>query len=63
MLYTLCILFPSEAQVTMPKFFSDNMVLQRDKPIHIWGHSSVNEKIEVHFKGQNKKTTATGNGS
>lgn len=63
MLYTLCILFPSGAQVTMPKFFSDNMVLQRDKPIHIWGHSSTNEKIEVYFKGQNKKTTATDNGN
>ena len=63
MLYTFCILFPSEAQITMPKFFSDNMVLQRDKPIHIWGRSSANEKIEISFKGQNKKTTATGNGS
>lgn len=63
MLYTLCILFPSQAQITMPKFFSDNMILQRDKPIHLWGHASVNEKIEVIFKGQNKTTTATDKGS
>lgn len=63
MLYTLCILFPSQAQITMPKFFSDNMILQRDKPIHLWGYASVNEKIEVIFKGQNKTTTATDKGS
>lgn len=63
MLYTLCILFPSQAQITMPKFFSDNMILQRDKPIHLWGYASVNEKIEIIFKGQNKTTTATDKGS
>lgn len=62
-IYMLCVCLFSQAQITMPKLFSDNMVLQRDKPIHIWGQARANEKIEISFKGQNKKTTATGNGS
>ncbi|PWS29561.1 sialate O-acetylesterase [Pedobacter yonginense] len=32
------------------------MVLQRDKPINIWGFASPNEKIEVSFAGQKKQT-------
>lgn len=25
------------AEIKLPRFFSDNMVLQRDKPIKVWG--------------------------
>ena len=33
----------------MPKFFSDNMVLQRERPIRVWGHASKNELVTVRF--------------
>nr|WP_315203516.1 GDSL-type esterase/lipase family protein [uncultured Flavobacterium sp.] len=34
--------------------FTDNMVLQRNKPISIYGTSNAGEKIEVNFKQQTK---------
>lgn len=57
-LFLLSILFVSisNAQVTLPKYFSNDMVLQRDKGIHIWGWASVGEQIEVEFKGKRVKT-------
>lgn len=55
--------FPVRAQVTLPSFFSDNMVLQRDCPIHLWGWAGADEKIEIHFKRQIRKTIATNDGN
>ena len=43
----------SIAQVTLPDLFSDGMILQRDKPIKIWGWASPKEKITVQFKNKN----------
>ncbi|MFH4966189.1 sialate O-acetylesterase [Gaetbulibacter sp. M235] len=50
------------AQVSISKIFSDNMVLQRNTPIPVWGKAKPNEKIEVHFDKQIKKTSADKNG-
>ena len=47
------------AHVKLPRLFSDNMVLQRGKPIPIWGWAAAKEKITVQLKGQTK-TTITG---
>jgi len=41
----------AQAKVILPHFFSDNMVLQRDMPIHIWGQADKNEMITVKFNG------------
>ena len=38
--------------------FNDNMVLQRDKPIVIWGWANVGEKVTVTLKDQSVKCTA-----
>ena len=46
------------ADVTLPNFFGNNMVLQRDKPIPIWGRADVNEKITIQFNHQTKTTKA-----
>ena len=43
----------SFSQIRLPKLISDGMVLQRDKPLKIWGWASPKEKISVDF---NKKT-------
>ncbi len=48
--------------VTLPSFFSDNMVLQRDQTVPIWGKASPGEKIAVTFADQNKETVADANG-
>ena len=41
----------TQAEVSMPKFFSDNMVLQRERPIRIWGRSVNGESVTVRFAG------------
>jgi sialate O-acetylesterase len=50
---------PGFANVSVPKFFSDNMVLQRDQLIPIWGWANAGEKITVQFDKQ-IKTIKTG---
>jgi sialate O-acetylesterase len=46
------------AQVSLPKFFGDNMVLQRNTAIPVWGWAKPNEKIAVQFNKQIKNTKA-----
>ena len=45
-----------EAKVTMPGIFTDNMVLQRDQSVNVWGWADMGETVEVSFNGQKKKT-------
>lgn len=52
----------ANANVRMPLIFADEMVLQRNKPIPVWGWADANEKIEVHFKQQTKTITADATG-
>jgi sialate O-acetylesterase len=51
-----------QANVRLPKLFNDNMVLQRNKPIPVWGWAAPHEKIQLRFKGQIKTTQADANG-
>jgi sialate O-acetylesterase len=44
------------ANITMPKIFGDNMVLQRNKPINILGWGMAGEKVTVQFNQQTKIT-------
>ena len=59
---TFLIFYSLHADVTLPKIFSDNMVLQRNKTIPVWGWANANEKITVQFDHQTKKTKADKNG-
>jgi len=38
--------------------FQSNMVLQRDKPVAIWGWAAPDEKVTVSFAGQTQTATA-----
>jgi len=49
---------PAQAKVNLPQFFSDNMVLQRDMPIRIWGWADRNEPVTINFKGITERTKA-----
>lgn len=40
------------------RIFSDNMVLQRDVSVPVWGWSQVDQIISVHFDGQMVETEA-----
>jgi len=46
------------ADVTLPRSSGDNMVLQRNKPISVWGWASAGEKIAIQFHLQKKQTKA-----
>jgi len=48
----------ANATVSLPNFFSDNMVLQRNTKIPIWGWASANESIQINFYNQTKSTIA-----
>lgn len=54
--------FLANANVTIPLLFSDGMVLQRNKPIPVWGWADANEKIVIHFNKQTKTVQADKNG-
>lgn len=43
--------------------FQANMVIQRDKPVNVWGWASPGEKVTVSFAGQTVRTTAKANRS
>lgn len=63
MLYLLLVSsFFSIANVSLPKIFGDNMVLQFNKPIPIWGWAEPNEKVTVQFNLQTKSVKADRNG-
>jgi sialate O-acetylesterase len=44
----------AKAGITLPKIIGDNMVLQRNKPVVIWGNASAGDKITVQFAKQTK---------
>lgn len=51
------------AAVTCPPVFGSHMVLQRDRPIPVWGKAERGEKVVVSFHGKVVETTAGGAGS
>ncbi|WP_339711494.1 sialate O-acetylesterase [uncultured Kriegella sp.] len=63
LLTVLCNVLISKAEVVLPNIFNDNMMLQREKPVTIWGHADPAEKIAVAFNGQEHKTLADTNGN
>lgn len=50
---------PTVAEVKLPALFSDNMVLQRDRPIPVWGTAEAGEQVTVTL-GE-AQVTATAN--
>ena len=54
---------PARAGVSVPRVFSDNMVLQRGIQVPIWGWAEAGEEVIVSFAGQEKKATADAGGN
>ena len=44
------------AEVSLPKIFGDHMVLQRSKPIILWGYADPGETISIDFDQQKRET-------
>ena len=51
------------ANVTQPSIFGNNMVLQRDVKVPVWGWADQGEEVTVTFNGQTKKAVAGADGS
>ena len=54
-----CIFSLVEARVTLPSFFSDNMVLQQQTEFNIWGWTEPGKKVIVHTPWDKKSHRAT----
>jgi sialate O-acetylesterase len=52
----------SRAELTLPHFFSDHMVLQRDRTVAIWGKSNPNATVTIRFKNSTASATADNQG-
>ena len=52
----------ADAKVTLPQLFQSGMVLQRGKPIPIWGKADAGEQVVVSWQKKQYKATADANG-
>lgn len=52
----------AEAKVTLPQLFQSGMVLQRNKPIPLWGQADAGETVKVVFKKKVYETQADAQG-
>jgi sialate O-acetylesterase len=51
------------ADVRLPRLVSDNMVLQRDSRVKVWGWADPNESVAISFAGQSLATKADQSGN
>ena len=58
----LALPFQVLAEVRLPVIFQSNMVLQRGKPIQVWGWADPKEKIELSLNGQSLSVVANKRG-
>ncbi|GHC45268.1 Calx-beta domain-containing protein [Roseibacillus persicicus] len=51
-----------DVEIALPAFFSDGMVLQRDKGAKVWGFALPSSAVTVSFAGQSQSATTDGSG-
>ena len=52
----------ARADVTLPAVFSDRAVLQRDRPLAVWGWAAASEEVTVSLGARTAKTTTAADG-
>ena len=52
----------ARAEIKLPAFIADHMVLQRDVAVPVWGWAAAGEDVSVSFAGQTKVTQANEQG-
>lgn len=52
----------ASAELSLPHFFSDHMVLQRERAAAIWGEASANAEVSVSFKSKTASARADDKG-
>ena len=63
MLLMVCFAGNLRADVHCPSIFSDHMVLQRDRPVSVWGTADPGETITVAFGAGHARTSAGPDGA
>lgn len=51
-LLALALPFAAAAEVRLPHMLSDHAVLQRERPIHVWGWATPGAHVSAHFHKQ-----------
>ena len=51
-----------EAAVSLAPLFTDHAVLQRDRPVPVWGRAAPDERVTVAFQGQTVAASANRDG-
>ena len=49
--------------ISVSRFFSDGMILQRDRPVPVWGTAAPGERVEASFRGKRAQATADAKGN
>ena len=52
----------ASAELDLPKIFGDNMVIQRDEPIHVWGSANPGKNVRVILGKRDLTTKANEQG-
>lgn len=60
--FTLLPARAQEAKLWLPSLFADRMVLQREKPVPVWGKAAPGETVSVQFEDQKLSTKADADG-
>lgn len=63
LLFCLAQLTYAQAKISLPYFFSDNMVIQRDKPVKLWGWSATKKEFSIELASVKKKVKPAKDGS
>ena len=63
LLFALVSASVADAKVVLPQLFQSGMVMQRGKPIPVWGQADAGETVSVTFKKKTYTTTAGADGS
>jgi len=60
--FLFCATSPLAAEIRLPHFFSDHMVLQRERSVAVWGEAEPGTPVQVSFKAKHAQTTADAKG-
>lgn len=58
----MLIVFSVQAELKLPKIFADNMVLQRNQEVKIWGWADARQRVVVEFQGEKYRVRADSDG-
>lgn len=53
---------PAIAEVRLPKIFTDDMMLQREHPVRVWGWADAGESVSVTLDGKSATTKSNDKG-